>query len=333
MEVYETLIGYDMELNTLYHSPIRDDDAHPSFALFIPTRIKNARPDEVWFKDMATGTCGNVFTFTKIVALSLYGTELVTMYDVVEFIDSQLEIGIFEEAEVKRVAKVRNYVKILKTINYSKRAYTYEDLKYWKVLEQTKEDLEYWNVNSVHNLLNINNVVIKTFHRRHLVFGYNFYDKCKIYQPHGTRRNKFRNNCPGDDYKYYQGYAQMDVKAKYLIITKSYKDVMVLHKFFNVFMGMSVAVIAPHAESINLHPGFITWALGNFESVTVVPDYDPAGLIFAEKSKLMGLNVIFVSKKEVEIDGKMKVLEKDSADYLTIHGKDKTIKLLSTWKL
>jgi hypothetical protein len=125
----------------------------------------------------------------------------------------------------------------------------------------------------------------------------------------------------------------MDVKAKYLIITKSYKDVMVLHKFFNVFMGMSVAVIAPHAESINLHPGFITWALGNFESVTVVPDYDPAGLIFAEKSKLMGLNVIFVSKKEVEIDGKMKVLEKDSADYLTIHGKDKTIKLLSTWKL
>ena len=237
-EIYSTLIGEDMELGEVINSPIRSSDECPSFAVFVPTKIPWVRPDELWFKDLADGRRGNVFRFAKYYAMHHFGLKLEGRFEIIKFIDSQLELGLFDEdgPKAERVAVKRQYEKReLKDIRYKSRAYTPKDLEFWAKLEQDREDLEFWNVKSVRFLINEEGVVRKSFRRNELAFVYPIWDKCKLYQPEASRSFKFRNTCPGDDHRYYQGYQQLRLTdgPEILIITKSMKDVMVFHKFFN----------------------------------------------------------------------------------------------------
>lgn len=169
-----------------------------------------------------------------------------------------------------------------------------------------------------------------------LAYIYPFYDKEKLYQPKAPKSFKFRNTCPGDDYYYYQGFEKLRGKANgvnTLIITKSYKDVMVFYKFFNIYMGMSVDAVAPHAESINLSEKFVKGIKLNYDNIICVSDFDLAGVKFANQCKRLGFSTKFVSTKRELIDGKYKVRDKDISDYADNHGKRKTIKLLKKWKI
>jgi len=335
IEIYETFLGQEVEIGEAIVSPIRSSDEFPSFTVFVPTRIKDTRPDEVWFKDLATGEYGNVFKFIRLIAKHQYNTEIVTTYDTIKFIDSQLELGMIRGDKVKKVKVARDLTKfkIKKEINYSPRRFTQKDLDYWGVLLQEEADLNYWEVRSVGKLLTPENIVTKRFRQNNLVFAYNIWDKCKLYQPKATRKYKFRNSCPANDYRYYQGFKQLDTKAKTLIITKSFKDVMVIHKIFTKFVGIKIAVLAPHAESINLNVEFIEWAQKHYERIIIVSDFDLAGVKFAQKGKKMGIEYIFVSTERIEVEGKMIVLEKDVSDYLTINGCNKTVTLLKSWNI
>lgn len=337
-EIYSSLIGEDIELGEVINSPLRSSDECPSFAIFIPTKLidkgYDIRPDEVWFKDMATGYKGNVFTFVKYYAMHHFGEKLAKRYDVIKFIDRQLALGMFTASGPVRVSKKREYEKrALKDISYKSRKFTKRDLEYWAKLEQTKEDLEFWGVKSVRYLLNENNVVRKEFRRNELAYVYEIWDKCKLYQPEAARTFKFRNTCPGDDHRYYQGYRQITGEPRILIITKSMKDVMVFHKFFNKYLGIPVDVMAPHAESIKLSDAFIKGINHYYDLKICVSDFDLAGVKFARHCRSHGFVLKFVDTKRVSVNGKLKVIDKDLSDYLTNHGRVKTENKLKEWDL
>jgi len=335
-DIYCGLIGRDIELGETLCSPIRSSDDYPSFALFVPTKIKDLRPEAVWFKDLADGRSGDVFKFVKYFALHNFGIELNSRYEAIKFIDSQLKLGLFENNfELPKISVERDFSKhrTLKDIHFKSRKFTARDLQYWKELCLDEEDLTRFNVRSVRYLLDENGIVRREFRRSELVFVYLFWDKLKLYQPEAPKSFKFRNTCPGDDYYYYQGFEQL-VGAPRLIITKSYKDVMVFWKFFNIFMNIKVDVIAPHAESINLNQKFVDGIKLNYgDNIFCVSDYDLAGVKFANQCKRHGFKYKFISTQRFLINGKLKVVDKDISDYLSNHGKDKTIKLLSSWHI
>ena len=333
-EIYATLMDCEPEIGESVESPLRSVDDNPSFALFVPTRVVPERPDEIWFKDLSLGDSGGVIHFTRLFAAFHFDLELKTNYSVVQFLDNQMDLGIFDNNGVKKVAIQRDYSKhrVAKQIWFKSRGFTNKDLSYWSDLDIDVYDLNKFNVKSVQYLLEENGKIRKEFRRSELVFIYSIYDKLKLYQPKAPRAWKFRNTCPGDDPRYYQGWKQLEGHDT-LVITKSMKDVIVFWKYFNVFMGKNVDVLAPHSENADLPDNFVSAVLKKYKRVIVVSDFDLAGVKFANKCKRLGLEIKFVSTKRTLISGKYKVLDKDISDYRINHNKIQTIKLLKTWKI
>jgi hypothetical protein len=218
---------------------------------------------------------------------------------------------------------------------YKSRKFTNRDLQYWASLDLEEEDLKYFNTKSVKYLLEENGLVRKEFRPNELAFIYQFWDKEKLYRPEASKSFKFRNTCPGDDYRYYQGYQQLRGRKEgvtTLFITKSYKDVMVMWKNFNVFLNIPVDIIAPHAESIKLSEEFIEFAKEEYDEIICVSDFDLAGVKFANQCKRAGFKYKFVSTKRILINNKLKVIDKDIADFRLNNGSQKTQVLLKSWK-
>lgn len=332
--IYIHFIGYDIEIAQAIPSPIRGVDDHPSFCLYLPTRIQTERKDEIWFKDLADGRYGNVFKFVKYWAFHHYNIELIKQYDIIKFIDSEMNLELFSNNTESREKIVKEYIrKESSPIIFKSRPFTQNDLNYWKQYEIDEEYLKQHNVKSVKYLLNEKHQVIKEFKNKDLAFIYIIFDKVKLYRPTEIKAFKFRNNCPGDDPHYYQGFEQLEGHDT-LIITKSMKDVLVFKKMFSE-LGTPVDVIAPHAESINLSDKFVKAVKERYKKIIIVADYDLAGVKFVQKCrKIHNLkDYKFISTKRYLIDNKMKVLDKDISDYLLLHRKEKTLKLLKEWNV
>ena len=337
-DIYCNFMECQIALGEGFNSPLRAKDDCPSLRFFIPNILdRPLRPTEIWFKDMAMGVSGDVFKFTKVYAMHHFAVRLETRYDVIQFIDHQMELGLFTTTGPKRIASKRVFEpRGTVDIYYKSRPYTLRDLEYWKKLDLEEPDLKFWDVRSVRYLLDEKGLVRKEFKLRDLCFVYPIYDKEKLYQPEAPRNFKFRNTCPGNDYHYYQGFNKLRGKklgVRHLIITKSQKDVMVFYKYFNEFLEIPVDVIAPHAESINLTKEFIDLVKANYDHIICVSDFDLAGVKFANQCKRHGFMCRFISTERILINGSFKVLDKDISDYRDNNGRLATIKLLRSWKL
>ena len=331
--IYIHFIGYDVEIAQAIPSPIRGIDSHPSFCLYIPTRLKLKR-EEIWFKDLADGRYGNIFKFVEYWAFHHCNIRLESNYDTIKFIDSEMDLGLFNNDGTQRERIVRDYIrKESSPINFKSRPFTENDLKYWKQYDIDEETLKYFNVRSVKYLLTDSGVIIKEFKKKDLAFIYVINDKVKLYRPNESKAFKFRNNCPGDDPHYYQGFDQLEGHDT-LIITKSMKDVMVFKVMFD-FLGTPIDCIAPHAESINLSEKFIKAIKERYKRIIIVSDFDLAGVKFAQQCRKKHdiQDCKFISTTRHFIDGKMKVLDKDISDYRMLHNRQKTLKLLKEWNV
>lgn len=333
--IYIHFIGKDLELGQPIESPIRSVDDNPSFCLYLPTRIQLARPDEIWFKDQADGRFGNVLTFVKYFALHNFNIELKNHYEIIKFIDSEMNLGLFSNNDNKtkkeRVAK--EIIKRNTEISYTSRSFTKIDLKYWLNFGITKSTLDHFKVKSVRYLLDENNIIIKEFKTNELAFVYCINDKVKLYRPKEIKQFKFRNNCPGNDPHYYQGFEQLE-GHNILLLTKSLKDIMCFYELFKE-MNIKCDLIAPQAESVNLDDKFVTAIKERYKRIIIISDFDRAGVMFVQRCRKQYnlLEFKFISTKRISIDNKMKVLDKDVSDYYELNGKEKTKKLIKTWNL
>jgi len=325
--IYRLFINIDIDLGEAINSPLRYTDDFPSFVLYIPQRIPDLRENAIWYKDLGDGDYGDVYKFVKKFAKFHLGIELKGKIDVAQYI-----LSILGSEQIKY--NFNYQPKLVEHIYYKSRPFTSKDLEYWAGLDQTEEDLNFWKVKSVKYLTNAEGVVYKEFFKRDLAFIYQIQDKEKFYGPHFDKSKKFRNSCPGDDYLYYQGYEYLRGKkedVKILIITKSQKDVMVFYKYFNSFLHIPVDVVAPHAESIKLNLEFVEIIKNNYEYICVVADFDLAGIKFVQSCKQHGFAYKFISTNRININGKLKVLNKDISDFRMNTSKAETKKLLKSW--
>jgi len=101
----------------------------------------------------------------------------------------------------------------------------------------------------------------------------------KIYQPYNSKAKFFTNIGPDD----YQGFNLLPETGDKIIITKSYKDVLVLKK-------LGIPAINPPSESSNIKQEFYDYLLTRFKEVVLLFDNDEPGIRAAIKLKsLVGI--------------------------------------------
>jgi len=315
-DIYCELIGYDVEIGKPIISPIRTDDDVPSFSLFIPTKIPNPRPEELWWRDFRDGS-GDVFKFVREFAKVHYGAILDTRYKVVEFLDSLLDLGLIKGENKKKYKKREidyDRIKESKEILFSSREFTLPDLVYWAKVGVDVELLRRYDVRSIKYFLDDEYNIKKKVGYYTLAYAFVIYDKVKVYMPKKPSGQKWRSTCPSE---YIQGWQQLEGKDV-LIITKSMKDILVFKAF------MDVDVIAPQGEGMGFTEAQIEFIKKNYGRIFVVFDYDEAGKIGAKKiAEQVGGRIVWVSTDILE--GEEKPRDKDISDYAENHGLRKTL--------
>ena len=309
-DIYCELTDFEFEIGKPAISPVRVDDDMPSFSLFIPTKIHNIREEELWWRDFRDGS-GDIFKFTKLFAKLHYGVILETRKDIIEFIDDQLGLGILNKNNTKKYNKrALDYDKLKESIEilFTSRPYTKRDILWWAHYGVDIELLTEHDIRSIRYLLDENYNIRKKVSIYDLAFAFVVYDKVKVYMPEAHATKKWRNTCPTE---YIQGWTQLKGYDT-LIITKSYKDILVFKSFMNV------DVIAPQSESNSFNDDQIEFIKSNYKNVFVVYDYDAAGQIGSAKLKSQyGFSVRWVSTKiNPEIE---KPDDKDMSDYIFNH--------------
>ena len=309
-DIYCELTDFEFEIGKPAISPVRVDDDMPSFSLFIPTKIHNIREEELWWRDFRDGS-GDIFKFTRLFAKLHYGVILETRKDIIEFIDDQLGLGILNKNNTKKYNKrALDYDKLKESIEilFTSRPYTKRDILWWAHYGVDIELLTEHDIRSIRYLLDENYNIRKKVSIYDLAFAFVVYDKVKVYMPEAHATKKWRNTCPTE---YIQGWTQLKGYDT-LIITKSYKDILVFKSFMNV------DVIAPQSESNSFNDNQIEFIKSNYKNVFVVYDYDAAGQIGSAKLKSQyGFSVRWVSTKiNPEIE---KPDDKDMSDYIFNH--------------
>jgi len=312
-DIYCELTGYELEVggSRLIESPLRSD-SRPTFGLFVPHD-----KDVVLFKDFAYES-GDVFKFVKLFASYRDNIILNSYLDIAYYLNDKLKLDIFHNGALKTTnytKKQARYfnVKTARNIRFTARKFTKRDKEYWAQYAITLKTLEFYNIKSVDKLLDGENRILRRFGTTELCYAFKVYDKIKLYQPLESGDFKWRNTCPAN---YIQGWKQRRGK-KYLIITKSMKDIM---SFYGI-LGKKYDIIAPHTEGYNFPENIVNVINKMYEKVIVIYDFDRAGVNGANKlRKLYGWEVKFIDTKRVMINGKLKVLDKDISDLISNKG-------------
>jgi len=307
-DIYCELTGVEYDVGRPAISPLRLDDDQPSFSLFIPTKLGNVREEELWWRDFRDGS-GNVFKFVKIYADLHYGIKLETKKEIVEFIDNQLELGIFKGEKKQYERRELDFAALRETkdILFKSRDFTPRDMLWWCERGSDKELLRRYDIRSIRHLLNDDFTIRKTISYYDLAYAIVVYDKVKVYRPEAPPDRKWRNTCPAE---YIMGWEQLE-GHKDIIITKSMKDILAFKSFMNI------DVIAPQSESSNISLEKLTYIKNNYRNIYVVFDYDDAGIIAAEKMEQEDFLIRWVSTKINPKTGRPD--DKDMSDYITNH--------------
>jgi len=123
--------------------------------------------------------------------------------------------------------------------------------------------------------------------------------KSKLYFPN-RQEYRFFSNIPKDSWNI-QGLFQLKTEATdYLVITKSLKDVMAMHRF-------EIPAIALNSESTMLYEPVLEYLSNRYNKIYINMDYDYAGIRMMNKYKKKGFPLLFFDKTYSPV--------KDFADY------------------
>lgn len=267
-DIYASYIG-QFKPGLIYNSPFRKD-TNPSFGVFL-----SKRTGKLLFKDHGSGVCGDVIKFVReITGISNYN-------DVLQEIVRKLKIT------NKTVLKSTKPIESKETIiGIVRQAFTEIDKNYWGSYHITMPTLEKFNVHSIKYYL-CNGIVKGIYKDENPMYAYKVYNNFKIYRPLGDKFTKWRNNLTDIDV---QGYAQLPKKGNLLIITKSLKDVMVLHE-------MGYNAVSPSSESTFIPDIVLNDLKKRFKTILICFDRDVPGVQNMRKVSLKtGLKGFLVHK-------------------------------------
>ena len=256
-DIYASYIG-QFKPGLIYNSPFRKD-TNPSFGIFL-----SKRTGKLLFKDHGSGVCGDVIKFVReYTGISNYN-------EVLQEIVKRLKIT------NKTVLKSTKPIESKETvIGIVRQAFTKIDEQYWGSYHISMPTLEKYNVHSIKYYL-CNGIVKGIYKDENPMYAYKVYNNFKIYRPLGDKFTKWRNNLTEFDV---QGYAQLPKKGNLLIITKSLKDVMVLHE-------MGYNAVSPSSESTFIPDVVLNDLKKRFKHILLCFDRDIAGVSNMRKVSL-----------------------------------------------
>lgn len=256
-DIYARYLG-KFEIGHIYNSPFRDDK-NPSFGIF-----RSRKTGKLLFKDHGTGVCGDVIKFIQeLSGISNYNQILQKVIEDLKITNNTVlkSSKVYQKSEGTVIGIVRQ-------------DFTDTDIKYWNSFGITLDTLNKYNVFSIKYYL-CNGIVKGIYREDNPMYAYKVYNNFKVYRPLGNKYTKWRNNLTEYDI---QGYEQLPEKGDLLIITKSLKDVMILHE-------MGYYAISPSAESTFI-PGKVLKELKKrFSNILVCFDRDKAGIRAMRKIK------------------------------------------------
>ena len=267
-DIYASYIG-QFKPGLIYNSPFRKD-TNPSFGIFL-----SKRTGKLLFKDHGSGVCGDVIKFVReYTGISNYN-------EVLQEIVKRLKIT------NKTVLKSTKPIESKETvIGIVRQAFTKIDEQYWGSYHISMPTLEKYNVHSIKYYL-CNGIVKGIYKDENPMYAYKVYNNFKIYRPLGDKFTKWRNNLTEFDV---QGYAQLPKKGNLLIITKSLKDVMVLHE-------MGYNAVSPSSESTFIPDIVLNDLKKRFKNILLCFDRDVPGVTNMRKVSLKtGLKGFLVHK-------------------------------------
>ena len=267
-DIYASYIG-QFKPGLIYNSPFRKD-TNPSFGVFL-----SKRTGKLLFKDHGSGICGDVIKFVReITGISNYN-------DVLQEIVRKLKIT--NRTVLKSTKPIESKETIIGIV---RQAFTEIDKTYWGSYHITMPTLEKFNVHSIKYYL-CNGIVKGIYKDENPMYAYKVYNNFKIYRPLGDKFTKWRNNLTDIDV---QGYAQLPKKGNLLIITKSLKDVMVLHE-------MGYNAVSPSSESTFIPDIVLNDLKKRFKNILICFDRDIPGVQNMRKVSLKtGLKGFLVHK-------------------------------------
>lgn len=299
--IYSFYLGENIKVNKPISSPFREDK-NPSWGLF------RSREGNLMWKDFATGETGNVIHFVQNVFNITYPKALEKIWE--DFISEKIKHslnGKLKESEIIKTSETR--------IGIKRKRFSITDKKYWEQYNISKDTLDYYNVYPISTFW-INEFSQPLFYSKDQpMYAYKIFDKFKIYRPYAkNREEKWRTNCSSYDI---QGFEQLPSKSKLLIITKSLKDVMVLHEF-------GYDSIAPQSEVSTIPKKIMENLTERFEEIVIFFDYDEGGIKGANKlAEKYNIKTIFLPKHYIDIYN-----IKDISDFVKEFGYNEAIKLL-----
>lgn len=291
-DIYAHYLG-KFQVGKLYNSPLRTNDKIPSFAVF------PARNGNLLFKDHGSGQTGTAYTFVKL------------MENIND--DSKL---------LQKLTKILNTVNpsikaqqfYINTNSYNthfgivRQEWTDFDIKYWAQYGITLETLKKYDVFSIKYFLQ-NNIVRGIYTEENPMYAYKVNDKFKIYRPLASKYTKWRSNLTNSDI---QGLHILPPKGDILIITKSLKDVMVLHE-------MGYDAISPSSETTFIPQDILDNIVQQFKRVYILFDRDKTGVKRTrELSKKYNIEGFFINKR---------FKAKDISDAVMLNG----FNVIKTW--
>jgi hypothetical protein len=212
---------------------------------------------------------------------------------------------------LQRISEIRSKSSDETKVTAVPRSWSKEDVAWWSSFGITKETLIHFNVQPVQSVF-LGQDIIYNYIQNVVKPGYvyTFNEAIKVYFPH-RNYNRFYH----DSGKIVQGWDQLPAEGDFVVVTKSLKDVMLLHE-------LGISAVAPMSESILLDQDSVASLKKRFQHVVVLMDNDHAGIVALRKYKVQGLRILMLSRH----------WSKDISDFYLKYGVNKTSRLINATK-
>jgi hypothetical protein len=299
--VYYVYLNVRPELNTKYYSPFKEE-RNPSFRFFI-------KDGKLLFKCFSTGYGG---WFVDLVMI-MYNIEYKQAIDKIKSDLGYTSDKLIYDRQFVDSLKIKNKVELAPSnIEVLLRTTLPEDLIYWGGYGINEKDLSFYDVKPCQQVWINDRCWYEYKKNNDLCYRFVVSGNYKIYRPNSiSNSNKWRCNT---NMKNIQGYRFLPKSGKLLVITKSYKDVMVLKKH------LDIDSIAFNSESVNIPIESIEYLKTRFDNIVIFYDNDIAGIEHARnQSERTGIPYVYLPTE----------LSKDPSDLYKELGKEQFIKQIS----
>lgn len=303
-QIFERYMHQKVRFDVLFRSPLRNDK-NPTCG------FRYARSGILYMKDFGGHFWGNCFDLV----MKMHN---ISFNDALQMIASDFNLSSYKYGSVQKIQiDSIAHTSTPSVIQIRVRNYTKKDLEYWKAHGITAKILRIFNVYPCENAF-INGKVIYRHLEKDPCYAYRYGEgEYKLYfplRPHDGNGSRFFTNTSR-----IQGYEQLPETGNLLVITKSYKDVMLLRAY-------SIYAIAPASESTGIGEEILSEMKARFNRIVVVYDFDYAGVKFANRlRKQIGCKALFLTNGRF---GTKDYGAKDPTDYYKAKGAEAFSELL-----